>query len=96
MVSLLSMSVSVYNFSKPTRSVRSPKNSHGSVNRTMHTSTRNGGIRRLDEPTAKKRTQKKCSKCGGLGHNKKTCKGLAAIDENGRRDKPLNLFSMAF
>ena len=48
---------------------------------------RNNRIKRLDEPTVKKITQKKCSKCGGLAHNKKTCKGPAAIDKNGRRGK---------
>lgn len=42
-------------------------------------------IMRLDKPIAGKRTQKKCNKYGGLGHNKKTCKGLASIDGNGRR-----------
>lgn len=53
---------------------------------------RNNRIRRFDEPTAEKRTPKKCSKCGGLGHNKKTCKGPGAIDENRRRCKLLNMF----
>lgn len=45
----------------------------------------NNKIWRLDEPIAKKRIQKKCSKCGGQGHNKKTCKGLTTNDENGRK-----------
>ncbi|KAM7469521.1 hypothetical protein LguiA_007704 [Lonicera macranthoides] len=50
--------------------------------------SRNNRISHRDEVAPEKNQQKRCSKCGILGHNKKSCNGAPATDANGMRVRP--------
>ena len=52
---------------------------------------RNNRIKGREEVTGPKKAQNRCSKCGEIGHNKKTCKGAPAVDTKGRKGNTLAL-----